>query len=357
MAKKSKKTTKKKISPSKKSPHKQSSPKKKIDLQPKNVKKPQRPKKKSKKIERNEEEEDDFELQRDKILAELTEDEYDELVFGNDIENMPHDIFDTYDEPSTEKENKEYIKKLINESEVILYLLDARDVLYFLDKNFEKMINADNKLLIYIINKIDLVSQNYLKKISTYLSKVTNKNFPKLFCSCLIREKIKDLYDNINFEILKFKTTIKTPKKKNTIVKIGIVGMPNVGKNSLVQSFELLVNSFCENQYINFGGNQIFSVNSIPGTIYGTTENEHLISRKYKNVQDIPDTSSLIKNLFKFADKNKIKDIYSLNKKLENEDSLIEELKKKYGLKIDKSAELIILDDIISGKITYEMNY
>ena len=116
MAKKSKKTTKKKISPSKKSPHKQSSPKKKIDLQPKNVKKPQRPKKKSKKIERNEEEEeDDFELQRDKILAELTEDEYDELVFGNDIENMPHDIFDTYDEPSTEKENKEYIKKLINE--------------------------------------------------------------------------------------------------------------------------------------------------------------------------------------------------------------------------------------------------
>ena len=125
-------------------------------------------------MERNEEE-DDFELQRDKILAELTEDEYDELVFGNDIENMPHDIFDTYDEPSTEKENKEYIKKLINESEVILYLLDARDVLYFLDKNFEKMINADNKLLIYIINKIDLVSQNYLKKISTYLSKLTNK--------------------------------------------------------------------------------------------------------------------------------------------------------------------------------------
>ena len=33
------------------------------------------------------------------------------------------------------------------------------------------------------------------------------------------------------------------------------------------------------------------------------------------------------------------------------------EIKKKYGLKMDKSAEQIILDDIISGKITYEMNY
>ena len=354
MAKKTKKLTKKKKSPIKKSPHKLSTPKKKIDLQPKNVKKP---KKVTKKPKKSKKQRDDFELDHAKILAELTEDEYDELVFGNDIENMPHDIFDTYEEPLTEKENKEYIKKLINDSDVILYLLDARDVLYFLDKNFEKIVNANNKLLIYIINKIDLVSQNYLKKISTYLAKVTNKNFPKLFCSCLIREKIKDLYDNINFEILKFKTTNKTPKKKNAIVKIGIVGMPNVGKNSLVQSFELLVNSFCDNQYINFGGNQIFSVNSTPGTIYGSLENEHLISRKYKNVRDIPNTSGLIKNLFKFADKNKIKEIYSLNKKLENENGLIEEIKKKYGLKNDKSAEQIILDDIISGKITYEMNY
>ena len=354
MAKKTKKLTKKKKSPIKKSPHKLSTPKKKIDLQPKNVKKP---KKVTKKPKKSKKQRDDFELDHAKILAELTEDEYDELVFGNDIENMPHDIFDTYEEPSTEKENKEYIKKLINDSDVILYLLDARDVLYFLDKNFEKIVNADNKLLIYIINKIDLVSQNYLKKISTYLAKVTNKNFPKLFCSCLIREKIKDLYDNINFEILKFKTTNKTPKKKNAIVKIGIVGMPNVGKNSLIQSFELLVNSFCDNKYINFGGNQIFSVNSTPGIIYGSTENEHLISRKYKNVRDIPNTSGLIKNLFKFADKNKIKEIYSLNKKLENENGLIEEIKKKYGLKNDKSAEQIILDDIISGKITYELNY
>ena len=354
MAKKTKKLTKKKKSPIKKSPHKLSTPKKKIDLQPKNVKKP---KKVTKKPKKSKKQRDDFELDHAKILAELTEDEYDELVFGNDIENMPHDIFDTYEEPSTEKENKEYIKKLINDSDVILYLLDARDVLYFLDKNFEKIVNADNKLLIYIINKIDLVSQNYLKKISAYLAKVTNKNFPKLFCSCLIREKIKDLYDNINFEILKFKTTNKTPKKKNAIVKIGIVGMPNVGKNSLIQSFELLVNSFCDNKYINFGGNQIFSVNSTPGIIYGSTENEHLISRKYKNVRDIPNTSGLIKNLFKFADKNKIKEIYSLNKKLENENGLIEEIKKKYGLKNDKSAEQIILDDIISGKITYEMNY
>ena len=176
-------------------------------------------------------------------------------------------------------------------------------------------------------------------------------------CNGTVAFAEKTVLDNINFEILKFKTTNKTPKRRNAIVKIGIVGMPNVGKNSLVQSFELLINSFCDNQYIIFGGNKIFSVNSTPGTIYGNTENEHLISRKYKNSGDIPNPSNLIKNLFKFVDSNKIKEIYSLTKKVENVEGLIEELKKKFGLKNDKLATQIILDDIISGKITYEMNY
>lgn len=354
MAKKSKKPNKQKDQSNKKKTRKLRSPKKIPDIKPKKSKRQQKQSQKNKKIRQNQ---TDFELERERILAELTEDEYDELVFGNDLENMPHDIFDTYDEPKTEKENNEYIKKLIGDSEVILYLLDARDVLYFLDKNFEKKINLENKLLIYVINKIDLVSQNYLKKITTILEKETNKNSPKLFCSCLIREKIKELYDNINFEILKFKTTMKTPKKRNNLVKIGIVSMPNVGKNSLIQSFELLVDSFCEDQYILFGENKIFCVNSVPAVIYGNTSDEHLISRKYKNVEDIPNTNNLLNNLFKYVEPNKLKDIYGFTKKVDNLQGLIGAIRKKYGLKTEKEAHQIILGDIVSGKIGYEMNY
>ena len=354
MAKKSKKPTKPKNQASKKKTRKLRSPKKITKINPKRSKRQQNQPQKNKKIQQNK---TDFELERERILAELTDDEYDELVFGNDLENMPHDIFDTYDEPSTEKENNEYIKKLISDSEVILYLLDARDVLYFLDENVEKRINPDNKLLIYVINKIDLVSQNYLKKITTFLEKKTHKNSPKLFCSCLIREKIQELYDNINFEILKFKTTMKTPKKRNNLVKIGIVGMPNVGKNSLIQSFELLINSFCEDQYILFGENKIFCVNSVPGVIYGNTSDEHLISRKYKNIEDIPNANNLLNNLFKYVEPNKLKDIYGFTKKIDNLQGLIGAIRKKYGLKADGEARQIILGDIVSGKISYEMSY
>ena len=106
---KSKKSPKAKVIASKKQPHKISlgkepKPKKdnKQNKQEKNIqKKKKTPKKQS-----------DFEAEREKILAELTDDEYEELFYGNDIENMPHDIFDIYDEPVKEKRKMKIMKKV-----------------------------------------------------------------------------------------------------------------------------------------------------------------------------------------------------------------------------------------------------
>jgi GTP-binding protein EngB required for normal cell division len=297
------------------------------------------------------------EMDEEELLAELYGPGYDDdyFFYENDLENLPHDEFDIYEIPKTIKENEDYLKKLLEESDIILELLDARDIFYSLDKRIEKQIN-ENKLLIYVINKTDLVSQNYIKKIINHLSKETNKKYPVFLTSCLLREKIKELYDNLKNEASKFKSGIKTPKKKNEFVKIGIVGMPNVGKNSLVQSFELIVESMCEDKFIFFDDNKTFCINSVPATIFGTTENNYLISKKYKNVEDIPNPIVLLNNLFNYVDENKIKDIYGLSKKPENLKNLIVLLKKKFGMKNDKTVQQQILRDIISGKISYEVN-
>ena len=288
----------------------------------------------------------------------LDEEAYQDFYFyENDIENLPHDKFDIYETPKTIKENEEYLKKLIDESDIILELLDARDIYYSLDnKKVEKLINNENKLLIYIINKIDLVSQNYIKKMANQLSKECNKKYPVLLTSCLIREKIKELYDNINDEISKFKLGIKTPKKKNSLFKVGIVGMPNVGKNSFIQSFELLANSNCNDKFIFFEENKIFCLNSVPATIYGANENNYLISKRYKNIEDIPNPINLLTNLFKYIDENAIKDIYGLSKTPENLQNFITNLKKKLSMKNEKQVLQQILRDIICGKISYEVN-
>ena len=292
--------------------------------------------------------------QEDLLDEEALQDFY---FYENDLENLPHDKFDIYETPKTLKENDEYLKKLIDESDIILELLDARDIYYSLDnKKIEKLINNENKLLIYIINKIDLVSQNYIKKMANQLSKESNKKYPVLLTSCLIREKIRELYDNINDEIAKFKSGIKTPKKKNDPFKIGIVGVPNVGKNSLIQSFELLVDSNCNDKFIFFEENKIFCINSVPATIYGTNENNYLISKRYKNVEDVPNPINLLTNLFKYIDENAIKDIYGLSKTPENLQNFITNLKKKLSMKNEKQVLQQILRDIICGKISYEVN-
>ena len=150
---------------------------------------------------------------------------------------------------------------------------------------------------------------------------------------------------------------MKSPKKRNNIFKIGVVGMPNVGKNSLIQSFELLWNSFCEKKYIFFGGNKNFCINSVPGVIYGDNEDEHLISKKNKNVKDLPSSNKLLNEIFKYIEPQRIKEIYELNKKPENLKELLVDIKKKFRIKNEILAKQKILNDIIIGKIGYEINY
>lgn len=269
------------------------------------------------------------------------------------------DKYDIYEEPKTMKEQEEYLKNLIKESDIILEILDARDIEYSLDKKIEKLVSTENKVLFYVINKIDLVSDNYLKSIIKQLSKISKK-VVILTLSCIKREKIDEFYNNLKKEIGKQKFELKPNKKKNEIpIKIGIVGVPNVGKSSLVQSLELIVTSNCENKYISFEGNN-FCINSVPGTNFDNNENEktkNIISKKYKNVNDIPYPLKLLTNLFNYVNQNKIKEIYGLNKKPDNIQGLINLLKKKFGIKTDKIIEQQILKDVITGKIYYEVNF
>ena len=277
----------------------------------------------------------------------------DYFMNPEDLEKMPHDKFTPYAIPITISENKEYIPMLISESDIILELLDARDIYHSKNKNIEELINNnDKKVLILVITKSDLVTEEYINKIKNFLEK-ENSNNRIIITSSLMREKIQYLFDELQTQIKIFK---EKNEDKNP-VKIGILGAPNVGKNSLIQSLELIVNTNCEEKYIYFDEEKNFCVNSVPGITFDEDENNNfLISKKYKEMKDIPEPMKLINNLMDVVDKNKLKEIYEFGKIPENLDNFIDLLKEKYEFQDRNESVRKILNDIITGKISYEVN-
>jgi ribosome biogenesis GTPase A len=281
----------------------------------------------------------------------------DFFMNGDDLEKLPHDKFGTYNIPNTIEENKKYIPKLINESDIILELLDARDVYHSKNKEIEDLINKnDKKLLVFVVTKSDLVTNNYLEKIKKFLEEENNNKNPVLITSSLIREKIHSFFDELKDQIAKFLVN-NIDKTDDAVVKIGIMGAPNVGKNSLIQSLELIIDSNCEQKNIYFDEEKSFYINSVPGILFDENDNNNfLISKKYKEVKDIPDPINLIRNLLNVVDKNKLKDIYELDKVPENLDEFINLIKLKYEFDDNNMTIYKILTDIITGTINYEVD-
>ena len=145
-------------------------------------------------------------------------------------------------------------------------------------------------------------------------------------------------------------------KEQQKLIKIGIIGAPNVGKNSLVQSLELIINSNCLEKYIFFEDEKNFCINSVPCAIFDEKEeNNFLISKKCKNIKDIKEPKKLLDNFMNIVNKNYLKENYDLEKEPENLDEFISAIKLKYEFENDDLSIRKIIDDIIRGKIKYEI--
>jgi len=166
--------------------------------------------------------------------------------------------------------------------------------------------------------------------------------------SSLKRETIQFFLDELK------KIISKLNLKK--LIKIGIIGAPNVGKNSLVQSLELIINSNCLEKYIFFEDEKNFCINSVPCAIFDEKEeNNFLISKKCKNIKDIKEPKKLLDNFMNIVNKNYLKENYDLEKEPENLDEFISAIKLKYEFENDDLSIRKIIDDIIRGKIKYEI--
>ena len=116
---------------------------------------------------------------------------------------------------------EELIEKIIDKSDVILVLLDARMPELSRNKRIEEILKEKKRDFIFVLNKADLISRKNLMKAKKALSKITGT----IEVSCItgfridfLRRKIFYLFDKI----------------PNCRRKVGVLGYPNMGKSSLI---------------------------------------------------------------------------------------------------------------------------
>ena len=112
----------------------------------------------------------------------------------------------------------EAVNHVITSSDIVLCVLDARFISETRNLYLESRIKAQNKKIIYVLNKADLV-RNIDQKELDNLS-------PNVIVSCKTRNGVNELRGRIKI--------ISRQLKKTSPVYIGVIGYPNTGKSSVI---------------------------------------------------------------------------------------------------------------------------
>lgn len=162
-------------------------------------------------------------------------------------------------EESLQEENainqKSYFKDLksvVDEADVILEVLDARDTLGTRCHHIEELVIKSGKKLVLVINKIDLIPKNNLDEWLAYLRQslptVAFKASTQTQKSNLSHSKTAAIHISDSLQsssrcvgapfLMKVLGNYCRNENIKTFIKVGVVGLPNVGKSSLINSLK-----------------------------------------------------------------------------------------------------------------------
>lgn len=119
-------------------------------------------------------------------------------------------------------------KKIIDDSDIILEILDARFIQETRNIAFEESIKDKKKRVIYVFNKADLIDKNHLQ--------IPPELNPHVLVSSTLRKGIKELRDRIKREAKMVTRKKKEDEEENHKIVVGVIGYPNTGKSSLINS-------------------------------------------------------------------------------------------------------------------------
>ncbi|MBS3092042.1 50S ribosome-binding GTPase [Candidatus Pacearchaeota archaeon] len=217
------------------------------------------------------------------------------------------------------------IKDIIHNSDIILEILDARMPELSRNEEIETLTKESGKQLILILNKADLVSK---KQLAINYEKLRDK-FPCFIISTKDKIGTKRLREWL----------IANGKNKERF-KIGVLGYPNTGKSSIINSLSLAKKAPVSSKAgTTHGQHWIKSVANLeivdsPGVVPLKQEDEaRLALIGSKNPEKIHNLDIVLWKIFElFDDKEIIKKLYSIEELESNKvEDIIEAICKKRG--------------------------
>ncbi|QSL66311.1 hypothetical protein MERGE_000689 [Pneumocystis wakefieldiae] len=137
-------------------------------------------------------------------------------------------------------------KEVIEASDIVLYILDARDPEGTRSQQIEELVLQNHeKKLILILNKIDLIPYDNLMEWLTYLRssftclpfKAVSSFHPHSLNNMSLKSR------SIAFDLIKFLKSYAHKQDLKRSMFVGVVGYPNVGKSSVINSLVSCLNS------------------------------------------------------------------------------------------------------------------
>lgn len=300
---------------------------------------------------------------------------------GQLYETLTPKLTDTkvYDK-NTEQSLKQYYKefrKVIEAADVVLEVVDARDPLGTRCKQVEEAVNQThgNKRLVMVLNKADLVPREILDKWLKYLK----KQAPVVAFKASIQNQNRNLgqrkFNNsqkglqgsasVGAElVMSLLGNYCRNKGIKTSITVGVVGLPNVGKSSVI-------NSLKRSRVCNVGASpgitkaaQVVQLDSkiklldSPGIVFAAGSDIHASLRNAVKISALSDPISPANAILQRVSKTQLMELYDVTDY--NSPEEFYNLKaartgrfKKGGVPDSIAAARSLLEDWNNGKIPY----